>query len=296
MKERPSRGTVSVVSDQPTYLGAGAELPYDPAEDRIQFHLCGGWFRFVGGTHLSRTHGWTIAEHRDAFQIPATTATCSPSLSNEHWERTAKRIAAGDLPATGRFADSNAGAEARAKRAVARWRSLAARYPQLVAELHPTRNANLNPRRIASGSNRHVWWCCGHGHEWQARVADRSGGTGCPMCANAQRGRLLGAVNRTATPDRTLAVRQPALFAELHPSRNQDVDLKRVGVGSRRKLWWRCSQGHEWRARVDNRSRSQGTGCPVCARERPGAGRAQAAAPARRPYRPIDRCRSNTPS
>ena len=33
--------------------------------------------------------------------------------------------------------------------------------------------------------------------------------------------------------------------------------------GTRRKVWWRCPNGHSWRATVFSRT-SLGTGCPVC--------------------------------
>ena len=28
-----------------------------------------------------------------------------------------------------------------------------------------------------------VWWKCERGHEWQAKIADRSRGDGCPYCS-----------------------------------------------------------------------------------------------------------------
>ncbi|MBQ04335.1 hypothetical protein CL673_06465 [Candidatus Bathyarchaeota archaeon] len=33
-------------------------------------------------------------------------------------------------------------------------------------------------------------------------------------------------------------------------------------LGNGRKIWWRCSRGHEWEAAVASRIR--GTGCPDC--------------------------------
>ncbi len=60
---------------------------------------------------------------------------------------------------------------------------LAAAYPALAAQWHPTRNGALTPRDVMPGTRRKVWWRCGRGHEWQAAVSSRSSGTGCPMCA-----------------------------------------------------------------------------------------------------------------
>ena len=36
-----------------------------------------------------------------------------------------------------------------------------------------------------------------------------------------------------------------------------------VMPGSHRMVWWRCGEGHVWRAAV--KSRTSGCGCPVCA-------------------------------
>jgi len=232
----------------------------------LQCHLCGQWFRFIGGTHLTCTHGWTLAEYRETFMLRSTVPTCSRGLSEKRRVHTRQRIAAGELPATIEPADSAAGREARAKRAPARWASLAVNHPELISELHPTRNGRLDPTSVAAGSNRKLWWRCDHGHDWFARIADRSGGTGCPACANARRGRLLGVRNQRVSSDRTLAIRFPSLLAQLHPTRNTDLDPGALAASSKRKVWWICGRGHEWRATVG--SRTAGTGCPACAPQR----------------------------
>lgn len=61
-------------------------------------------------------------------------------------------------------------------------RSLAYKSPALAAELHPDRNGPLDPSALAAWSNRHVWWRCAQGHEWQAAVSSRFSGSGCPGC------------------------------------------------------------------------------------------------------------------
>jgi hypothetical protein len=251
--------------ETPVFARLG-ELSYDPDEDRVQCHLCGGWFRLVGGTHLTRTHGWTLAEYREAFHLAATMPTCSRGLSEEHRAHTKRRIAAGELPAAGPLLDRAARVQARA-RGLARWRSLAVKHPELLAELHPC-NGNLDGHSIAAGSNRKLWWRCGHGHEWLARVADRTAGGACPVCTNQNRGRALGARNQRVSADRSLAVKRPDLFEQLHPTRNGAADLATLGAGSGRKMWWSCREGHEWQATVANRS--GGTGCPACSAEQRG--------------------------
>lgn len=264
-------GDASVQPDVNAIFAPLGELPYDPEEDRVQCHLCGGWFRFLGGTHLTRAHGWTLDEYREEFRLPSTLATCGKGLSERRRTQTRSRIAAGELPATGAFSDPQARERAAANRRLARWRTLQVRHPELMSELHPTRNGGLDRASIAAGSDARLWWRCRRGHEWIARVADRSAGAGCPTCANERRGEQLGRLNRAVPAPRSLAARRPDLYAQLHPTRNVEVDLATLGAGSGRKVWWRCADGHEWQASVANRS--QGSRCPVCAARRRAAGR-----------------------
>ena len=69
-----------------------------------------------------------------------------------------------------------------------------------------------------------------------------------------------------ATDQYNLAVINPGLAKEWHPTRNGDLNPRNVTPGSGKKAWWICTSGHEWQAAVYSRSR--GSGCPVC--NRPG--------------------------
>ncbi|WP_161602188.1 zinc-ribbon domain-containing protein [Tautonia marina] len=61
-----------------------------------------------------------------------------------------------------------------------------------------------------------------------------------------------------------LSSTHPHLVAEWHPTRNGSLSSDHVTAGSNKKVWWRCSNdpSHEWPAVI--RSRSQGSGCPIC--------------------------------
>lgn len=67
-----------------------------------------------------------------------------------------------------------------------------------------------------------------------------------------------------ATDQYNLAVSNPELAKEWHPTRNGDLNPRNVTPGSGRKIWWICSSGHEWQAPVYSRSR--GSNCPSCHR------------------------------
>ncbi|MDP7207774.1 MAG: zinc-ribbon domain-containing protein [Candidatus Bathyarchaeota archaeon] len=67
------------------------------------------------------------------------------------------------------------------------------------------------------------------------------------------------------SPTYNLAALHPKLAKEWHLTRNGDLTLYQVTPGSSRKVWWRCSQEHEWEAAIN--SRTSGNGCPECYKE-----------------------------
>lgn len=120
-------------------------------------------------------------------------------------------------------------------------------HPDLAGQLVDERLGS----RLSRGSMRKVLWRCGKGHEWSATVNSRTSmGSGCPYC-----------VGKRAIPGETdLATTHPDLAAEL-----ADPSLAtELSAGSRRRVAWRCSKGHEWVAEVDGRT-GRGRGCPYCA-------------------------------
>ena len=138
--------------------------------------------------------------------------------------------------------------------------NLAAKRPDLVSEWDYEANGDLRPQGVTPGSNQRVGWVCVEGHRWQAKISSRSRGTGCPRCVVKSVGG-----GRPASPDNNLAVKRPDLVSEWDHEANADLRPEDVTPGSDKKVAWVCVEGHRWRARVSNRSRSKGGGCPACA-------------------------------
>jgi hypothetical protein len=141
-------------------------------------------------------------------------------------------------------------------KALTGYNDLATLRPDVAEQWHPTKNGELTPDQVPVGSGRKIWWVCDKGHEWKTRIADRTGGSGCPICAGKK---VLAGFN-------DLATLCPDIAAQWHPTKNDALKPSRVTVSSGRKVWWKCERGHEWSATVNNRTR--GHGCPVCARNR----------------------------
>lgn len=129
-------------------------------------------------------------------------------------------------------------------------------YPSIAKEWHAAKNENLTPETVSPYSNRKVWWICERGHAYQAVVAARTiHGSGCPYCAGRK---ALPGFNDLATVD-------PQTAAQWHPTLNSNLTPEMVTAGSRKKVWWVCSEGHVWKAAVYSRTGSRKSGCPVCA-------------------------------
>lgn len=123
----------------------------------------------------------------------------------------------------------------------------------LMSEWHLIKNAPLTAEQVSAGSGKAVWWQCSEcNHEWKAIIHGRSRGNGCPMCAG-----------KVVTTDNNLAVTNPKLAQEWHPTKNGSLLPQNFMPKSNKVVWWKCSKcEHEWEALISNRSR--GNGCPAC--------------------------------
>ena len=139
------------------------------------------------------------------------------------------------------------------KRVLVGFNDLKTTKPQLAREWDYLKNMPLTPESVTQGSDKSVWWQCTRGHEWKAVIGDRSRGNGCPFCSGRN---LMVGENDLATID-------PALAAEWHPNKNGAMKAQDVTAVSGREVWWQCSKGHEWKAKISNRH--WGNGCPYCA-------------------------------
>ena len=59
---------------------------------------------------------------------------------------------------------------------------------------------------------------------------------------------------------------EPCLMSEWDFQKNIGVYPEKITIGSNKKVWWKCVNGHEWQATINNRSNSRG--CPYCSNRR----------------------------
>lgn len=269
-----------------SYYAPIGKMRYD--DDHVQCHLCGRWLKIVGAIHIRVAHGITLDEYREMFHLLGNVSTAAPHSSERKRRTMLEQIASGE-----RIQPYD---RERARRVppgpptVRRWRSLATLRPDLAAELHPTRNGNLDPFTLGVRSHRNVWWrgsVCGH--EWQMSPNQRTSfRRGCPTCGKQRS--IAATIKRNQQPipaERSLAAVHPHLLAEWHPTRNPGLEPYAIAPGSERKIWWRCADcGHEWATAANDRTsirtgRPRPHGCPSCARARNAARQAARSVPSR---------------
>ncbi len=133
------------------------------------------------------------------------------------------------------------------------YNDLATINPDVAKEWNYDKNGDLKPENIVYSSHKKVWWKCSKGHEWQTDLDHRNKGGNCPICSNKK---VLKGYN-------DLYSQMPELAKEWNYDKNGGLLPEHVTKGSDKKVWWKCSNGHEWQAHIY--SRSSGVGCPYCA-------------------------------
>lgn len=132
---------------------------------------------------------------------------------------------------------------------------LATTHPDLAAEWSE-RNYPLMPDEVNAKSRHNVWWKCKTcGNEWKSIINARVKGTVCPVCADRA---VLAGYNDLATTDRKL-------LAEWDYEKNSLLPTQ-VSRKSMKSVWWKCSLGHSWKAKISDRT-IIGEKCTVCESE-----------------------------
>ena len=113
------------------------------------------------------------------------------------------------------------------------------------------------------GNNKKLQWKClkdGCGQIFNMTWSDILQDHGCGVCS----GRQVGLSN-------CLATLNPELAKEWHPTKNGELTPYDVSENSGKNVWWLCSKNskHEWKTKIDNRSKEDGTGCPYCSGKEP---------------------------
>ena len=118
---------------------------------------------------------------------------------------------------------------------------LEARYPEIAAEWHPTKNGTLRPDQVFPWDNRCVWWYLvytdsktgiTHKFEWKCAIRHRvATGSGCPFLTS----------EAVWTGFNDLASTHPETALLWHPEKNGTLTPEMVTYGSHKLAWWHMS-------------------------------------------------------
>ena len=161
--------------------------------------------------------------------------------------------------------------------------NLAARYPAVAAQWHPTLNGELTPDQVRPRSNREVWWRCLNDPShpaWKAPVArrTRSERSGCVIC-DREETRTRDVSGRIHP---SLAQSHPDIARLWHPPKNRELDPnlspERLSARASVKVWWQCDRdaSHLWQRQVRTMTQSNSS-CPICSGRVPSSGNSLAA-------------------
>ena len=122
---------------------------------------------------------------------------------------------------------------------------LATTHPELAKEA-----VGWDPTTVAAGNDVKRLWRCQRNHVWKAQTYSRARlGTGCPYCSG----------HRAIPGETDLATTHPELAKEA-----VGWDPTQFGLGSAKRVTWRCQLGHEYQAVITNRTYMH-SGCSICA-------------------------------
>jgi very-short-patch-repair endonuclease len=125
------------------------------------------------------------------------------------------------------------------------------------------------PTKFVMGSHHKAFWMCkqtcseGCFHQWQASIDHITSDTSCPGCS----GRKVCCVHMS------FAHTHPNIASELHPTKNGDLDAKKISYGSSKQAVFRCPNKtecgcvHEYSMTIAQRCISE-QGCPYCSTPR----------------------------
>ena len=138
-------------------------------------------------------------------------------------------------------------------------------YSHIMDEWHPTKNKDINPSTLSTGSGKRIYFICKNKHEYSKSIRHRflkkADGSypGCPYCND-----------RKIHISKSLLELYPKIAKEWHPTKNKKRTPADISPGNTvKKFWWLCMKGHSYQMKVFQRTGVKYThknkqGCSIC--------------------------------
>ena len=113
-------------------------------------------------------------------------------------------------------------------------KSLGDLHPELLEQLHPTRNEGFDAYQVRPGSGKKARWVCQTcSHEWKATVT-------IELDMGAKCVDTLQHLKLSTSKPGSLFLRNFPIAGEWHPTKNKEVKPRDVlWGGSKKKYWWK---------------------------------------------------------
>ena len=145
--------------------------------------------------------------------------------------------------------------------------SLAEKYPELAKEWNTVRNGKLSPENVAFGSAQTVWWILHYDDEvtgkhfdfeWQATIASRIAGAGCPYLSNRK---IYQGYNDFGT---WCKINDNMYLLQEWNYEKNELQPFELTIGSDKLIWWICKDcGYEYQLSPYRKNRNQ-ISCRIC--------------------------------
>ena len=144
------------------------------------------------------------------------------------------------------------------------YNDLATLYPKLANEWDYSNNVGVDINTVVPGCTKKVSWKCSScGHIWVASIQSRTRkGTGCPICAK----KVAVKHHRETFLQKNGCLQDAKLLESWDYEKNAPLKPENVTASSSKSVWWKCSLGHSWKAKISDRT-IIGEKCTVCESE-----------------------------
>ena len=151
------------------------------------------------------------------------------------------------------------------KRVLIGFNDLKSNSPDIIQYWDYEKNYPLTPEDVMKRSSKKVWWICPDcGESYQMSIHARIvyKWNVCLSCSKKRSSETR--VKNLISGGDSLALLEPELATEWHPSRNGSLTPEDVTRASSKEVWWLCSKcGNEYKMGIH--LRTKGEGCPKCA-------------------------------
>lgn len=120
--------------------------------------------------------------------------------------------------------------------------SLATLFPEIAKDWDYNKNKEKTPINTVPGCHTKIWWRCSknNNHSYQATISNRIKNSAECLKCNEENNSIL----KTHTE----------IAKEWHPTKNLPLQPNEVSRGSRKKIWWKCKNGHVWSSILKERT------------------------------------------